>query len=45
MEGNVTSKAPQNLRVAPATETSDSITVVWSKPKDYTEIVLSLIHI
>lgn len=39
MEGNVTSKAPQNLRVAPATETSDSITVVWSKPKDYTEIV------
>lgn len=38
IEGIFSKNAPQNLRVAPATETCDSITIVWNKPRKYSEI-------
>lgn len=37
--GKADAGAPQNLIVAPATETQDSIAIVWDKPENYSDIV------
>ncbi len=38
VEGEQLNTAPKNLRTAPATESEDSITVVWDKPDNYENV-------